>query len=291
MPLTPPLAARVLASGPGWSASDIVCTAGPADRPFEERHETFSIAAVTTGTFQYRTASGRAVLAPGGILLGNAGACFECGHDHGTGDRCLAFGFESAWLEDVVAAVPGARHPTFALPHLPPLPALMPLLAIAEAASQEGDATELEELAFRLAGAVAATLADGARPAPATSRRDERRISDALRRIEAEAHEPLALADLAREVGMSPYHFLRTFRQVVGMPPHQMVLRTRLHRAAVRLRTSGDPVSAIAFDAGFGDLSTFNRRFRRLMGCSPRAFRAGHGENAVRPTTDTKQEV
>ncbi len=54
---------------------------------------------------------------------------------------------------------------------------------------------------------------------------------------------------------MSPYHFLRTFRQVAGMTPHQFVLRTRLHRAAVRLRTSDEPISAIAFDAGFGDLS------------------------------------
>jgi AraC-like DNA-binding protein len=40
----------------------------------------------------------------------------------------------------------------------------------------------------------------------------------------------------------------------------------------VRLRTDNEPISAIAFDAGFGDLSTFNRRFRRVMGCSPRAY-------------------
>jgi AraC family transcriptional regulator len=124
---------------------------------------------------------------------------------------------------------------------------------------------------------VAATLADGAQPAAAPSRRDERRISDALCRIEGEAHEPLALADLAHEAGMSRYHFLRTFRQVAGMTPHQLVLRTRLHRAAVRLRTSDYSISTIAFDAGFGDLSTFNRRFRRLMGCSPGAWRAGSG--------------
>ena len=54
----------------------------------------------------------------------------------------------------------------------------------------------------------------------------------------------------------------------------EYVLRTRLHRAAVRLRTCDEPISTIAFDAGFGDLSTFNRRFRRLMGCSPGAYRA-----------------
>jgi AraC-like DNA-binding protein len=61
---------------------------------------------------------------------------------------------------------------------------------------------------------------------------------------------------------------------MTGMTPHQYVLRTRLHRAAVRLRLSDEPISAIAFDAGFNDLSTFNRRFRRIMGVTPGAFRA-----------------
>jgi AraC family transcriptional regulator len=149
----------------------------------------------------------------------------------------------------------------------------MPLLAAAEAARDDRDSDELEELALRVAGAVAATLADNGKRACSPSPRDTRRISDALRRIEAAADQPLALQDLARETATSPYHFLRTFRQVVGMTPHQFVLHTRLTRAAVRLRTTAEPISAIAFDAGFGDLSTFNRRFRRLMGCSPGAYR------------------
>jgi AraC family transcriptional regulator len=281
MPLTTPLAARVLASGPGWSVSDVVCTSGPHDRPFEERHEAVSIAVVTDGTFQYRSMNGKAVLAPGSLLLGNPGACFECGHEHGTGDRCLAFSLSPALLETVVAAVPGARNAPFAVPHLPPLSQLMPLLATAEVARETEDAAGLEELALRLAGAVATTLADAARPPPAPSPGDERRISRALRRIETHAHETLTLGELAREAGMSPYHFLRTFRRVAGVTPHQHVLRTRLHRAAVRLRTCSQPVSAIAFEAGFGDLSTFNRRFVRLMGCAPGAWRAGGGPRAL----------
>jgi AraC-like DNA-binding protein len=266
--------AHLLASGAGWRADDVVCGAGPRDRPFEEEHSGVCIAAVTAGTFQYRTTQGTAVLAPGALLLGNQRHCFECGHEHGTGDRCLSFHFSPAFFEAVAAAVPGARRLDFTVPRLPPLASLMPAIVAGEVARDEGDAGALEEVALALAGGVASALAGTRRPATAPTRRDERRISIALRRIEAEAHEPLPLAQLAGDAAMSPYHFLRTFRAVVGMTPHQYVLRTRLHRAAVRLRRTGEAISAIAFDAGFNDLSTFNRRFRRLMGASPGDYRA-----------------
>jgi AraC-like DNA-binding protein len=103
----------------------------------------------------------------------------------------------------------------------------------------------------------------------------ERRVSTALRRIEAVADAPLSLHDLADEAATSPYHFLRVFDALVGMTPHQFLLHTRLRRAAVRLRASDAPIATIAFDAGFNDLSTFNRRFRRVTGRSPGAYRAG----------------
>lgn len=264
----------MLASGAGWRVEDLVCTAGPRDRPFEERHDGMCVAAVAAGTFQYRSPLGSGLLAPGALLLGNDGHCFECGHEHGTGDRCLSFHFAPAFIEMVAAALPGVRRAGFAASHLPPLPALIPVVAAAEAAGVEGDPAQLEELALQFAGTALAAAA-GIRPAQsAPSRRDERRVAAALRRIEASAHEPMSLGDLAREASMSRYHFLRTFRVVTGLTPHQFTLRTRLHRAAVRLRRSGESISAIAFDVGFNDLSTFNRRFRRVTGLSPSAYRA-----------------
>lgn len=265
--------AQILTKGAGWQVQDIVCTHGPQDRPFEEQHANVSIAAVTAGTFQYRARQGAATLVPGSLLLGNAGACFECGHAHAVGDRCLAFHFTPAFFEAVASDVPGAKHTDFAAASLPPTDALVPLLAEAEVARDDRDSAALEELSLRLAGA-ALTLQTPAKRLTTPSARDERRITQAVRLIETAADAPLGLAALAREVGMSPYHFLRTFRRVTGMTPHQYILRMRMQRAASRLRQSREAITAIAYDAGFNDLSTFNHRFRRLMGASPRAYRA-----------------
>ena len=73
---------------------------------------------------------------------------------------------------------------------------------------------------------------------------------------------------------MSKYHFLRVFRRATGLTPYKFLLGVRMRRAAVKLRTSRLPVSQIAYDAGFGDLSTFNNQFRGLFGATPSRFRA-----------------
>jgi AraC family transcriptional regulator len=257
----------ILAAGSGWHVRDILCSAGPGARPFEEQHSSICIAAVLRGSFEYRTTQGSATMAPGAILLGNHGQCFECGHEHAPGDRCLSFLFEPSCFETILSAVPGARSATFPVARLPPLAALTPVIAAAELAEPNG----LEDVAFDLAGRVVSLLADGRQPT--VSHRDEKRISAVLRRIERDADQTLSLTELASEAAMSRYHFLRTFRDVVGLTPHQFILRTRLHNAAIALRRSARPVLDIALEAGFADLSTFNRRFRATMGITPSAYR------------------
>src|SRR5215472_18115363 len=86
---------HLLASGPGWRVEDVVCFAGPRDRPFEEQHSAVCVSAVTRGTFQYRSPDGRTTLVPGALMLGNPGACFECGHEHGS--AIVACRFISTW--------------------------------------------------------------------------------------------------------------------------------------------------------------------------------------------------
>lgn len=210
-------------------------------------------------------------MTPGSLLLGNARTCFECGHEHSSGDRCLSFQFSPEMLESVVADVPGAKHVEFDVPNLPARRELAALFADIEVACDEADANALEEIALRLAGA--ATTLSGSRIPAKISLRDEKRVAAAVGLIETHGEEHLSLSELADQAATSPYHFLRSFRAIVGMTPYQFLLRTRLHRAAVRLLATGDAISEIAFDVGFGDLSTFNRRFRTVMGQTPTGYR------------------
>jgi AraC family transcriptional regulator len=271
-----PLSAKLLASGIGWRVSDVLCTSGPRDPCYVEQHSAYSIALVTDGNFQYRTAQGSAFMTPGSLLLGNEGACFECGHQHTRGDRCLAFHFSPEVFESAAAATPGVTKATLGAPRLPPLPSVVGILAAAQALRDEdGEASEFQEVALRLAGAVHAALSGHASTSrrPPTAR-DERRVATALRHIDSRRGARLTLDELAAESAVSPFHFLRIFERVVGVTPGQYMLRTRLHRAAVRLRRTDDPIAAVALDCGFDDLSTFNRQFRRATGLNPGAYRA-----------------
>ena len=96
---------------------------------------------------------------------------------------------------------------------------------------------------------------------------------EAIRLVESDAARPLELKAMAAAAGMSKYHFLRVFRRLTGMTPHRYLISVRLRRAALALASSRRPVIAIALDAGFGDLSTFNKTFRAVFDLTPTQYR------------------
>jgi AraC family transcriptional regulator len=258
----------MLAEGDGWRVLDIICSAGPHDRPFEERHGWSSISIVMAGTFAYRTERGARLMSSGALMLGSFGQRFECSHQHGEGDRCLSFQFTREMFESI-ARDAGASHATFEHDRIPPLRALAPLTA--RAANAIGKPSMLEEIGLDLACSILQMSHSRER---ATTTRDRVRIADAIRHLETHYDERHTLAELASFARLSRYHFLRTFRDVAGITPHQWILRARLRGAAKRLAASEAPITEIAFDVGFEDLSNFIRSFRAEFGISPRAYRA-----------------
>lgn len=263
------LRANTLASGDGWTASDVICRAGPRDRPFEEQHSRTSVAIVIAGTFQYRTSAGRELMTPGSLLLGNAGDCFTCGHEHGIGDRCVSFSY--SW-EQCEAA--GVAAPRFRTPRLPPLRELTPLVAKAAELAAGAESAAFEEFGLQvLARAIEVERGTAPRSTDAEAS-SLARVTRVVRTIDEDPDAPHELSRLARMARLSPYHFLRVFEGLTGTTPHQYLLRMRLRRAAVRLRTEPSRVLEIALGCGFGDVSNFNRVFRAEFGVSPRTYRA-----------------
>ncbi len=260
---------KVIARGDGWQVTEIVCTSGPRDRPFVEQHANVNVAIVLAGSFQYSSAGRRELMTPGSIMLGNPGQCFECGHEHGTGDRCLSFSYHP----DFFAGVNGGTR-QFQTLRLAPMRTLSAVVARSSAALGE-QSTGWEDLSLELAVAVVANSTAGQpEPVPLSA---EARVTRAIRLIEHESHTGLPLATLAQEAGLSPYHFLRTFESLTGLTPHQYVLRTRLRHAAAKLADQAAPptrILDIALDCGFADISNFNRAFKSEFGMSPRAFRS-----------------
>jgi AraC family transcriptional regulator len=262
---------RPLAAGDGWSLHEIVCRAGPSDRPFEERHDGFSVSAVVGGNFTYRSDAGQQLLYPGALLLGNNGSCFECGHQHGIGDRCISLNMHEEQFSEIAAAATSTSRFRFSVPSLPPK--ALPIIAHMEALSCAPSLLRSEELALRIIERVIGLMASDRRAPAAPTGRETRRVIEAIRLVESEAARPLELKEMAAVAGMSKYHFLRVFRRLTGMTPHRYLISARLRRAALALASSRRPVIAIALDAGFGDLSTFNKTYRAGFGLTPTQYR------------------
>jgi AraC family transcriptional regulator len=272
---------RVFDAG-GLRISDIVCTSGPKDRPYEEAQGLASIAIVLSGTFSYRGDYGRVLMTPGSLLLGNAGRCFSCGHEHGEGDHCVAFFFAPELLERV-AADSGVCRTSFPTHRLPFTRATAPLIARAADAlapaplsglhTKRATSAALEEVAVGLASTVLSTHHEAR--LPKFTSRDGRRVAEVVRHMEGALDESHSLLALSKQAGLSPYHFLRVFRKLTGVSPHQFLLRLRLNAAAHRLRHGSQSVTEIAYAVGFEDLSNFVRTFRAEFGVPPSRYRGG----------------
>jgi AraC-like DNA-binding protein len=270
---------KLVAEGDGWTVEDIVCSRGPRDRRFEEQHGTFVIAIVTSGTFQYHSSgAGREVMmTPGSVLLGSPGQCFECGHEHGVGDRCLAFHFAADYFHAIAEGRDTRRAlRSFREPKLSPAQILSPIVTDACAALAGSRQVAWEELGIRLAARAFQMDGDSKAARSATSPAAIARITESVRLIEAHKGSDLTLVSLAKEADLSPFYFLRTFEAVTGTTPHQYMRRMKLRAAAVRLSSSETRIVDVALESGFGDVSNFNRAFRAEFGVTPTTYRLRH---------------
>ena len=272
----------VLRSG-SISVTDYRCSAGPADKPFVELHPGFSVSYVRTGSFGYRFRGKSFELVAGSILVGHPGDEFMCTHDHHVcGDECLSFQLAPALVETIGQGSKNRQTEIWRAGCVPPLPELMVVGELAQAAAEGTSDISLDEAGMLLAARFVTVVSGRKRKPPEARAYDRRRAVEAALWLDTHSREPIDLESAARHAGLSPFHFLRLFAKVLGVTPHQYLLRSRLRHAARLLTDDARPITDVAFDVGFADLSNFVRTFHRAAGVSPRGFRrAAKGDRKI----------
>lgn len=207
--------------------------------------------------------------------------------------------FPSGWAEEVARSLhstvakqledpegcSGTRVEFFTR-YMPHDTVVMPRVQTIRAAYKSGRAAEDAWLEERLRDVLAAMLRNergvaremASISAERAGTREElwRRLHRGRDFIHANSSTDIGLSDAARAACLSPYHFLRTFRQAFGVTPHQFLTQCRLARAKFLLERSELPITDICFDAGFLGVGSFTTLFHRSTGLPPRAWRVRH---------------
>jgi AraC family transcriptional regulator len=120
---------------------------------------------------------------------------------------------------------------------------------------------------------------------PETQSFYERAVQRALEHVVTHLDEALDLERLARHAALSPFHFHRIFRGMLGETPLALQRRLRLERAALQLLQTDTPVTTLALDAGYDTHEAFTRAFRQHYGYPPSELRKerAEGTSCARP--------
>src|SRR6266404_8852894 len=261
---------RTLLQRGSISVSDFRCSARPEDTPFVEQYACHSVSYVRKGSFGCRSRGRFFELVAGSILVGHPGDEYTCTHDHVCGDECLSFFLAPELVEAI-----GDRTEIWQIGSAPPLPELMVLGELAQAAACGRSDIGLDEVGQAFASRFVEVVSGRPRQPVRIAARDRRRAVETALWIDAHSHRQIDLEHAAGQAGISPFHFLRLFSSVLGVTPHQYLVRSRLRHAARLLADNDISITDVAYDVGFGDLSNFMRTFHRAAGVSPRRFREG----------------
>jgi AraC family transcriptional regulator len=99
-----------------------------------------------------------------------------------------------------------------------------------------------------------------------------KKLVRAVEYIQDQLDTDLTVSGIAQAVYMSPYHFMRLFKESTGQSPHQYVIEARVRKATELLTTGKLTISEAAHHVGFVDQSHLTRHFKRVFGMPPKTF-------------------
>jgi AraC-like DNA-binding protein len=244
--------------------------------PPEELALDYSVSFVEQGEFGMASRGHKEALRPGSVIFTRPEMHFRCTHPHAhPDDVCLCIAFlDRASAEEVVPPIaPSLKSKSWWFAPSASNRLAYLRLRLLRLLDGNADAIAIETVAAEM-------LRIGFGDPDSTGQRPYSghqlswymdRIELVLEVLDRECDQQHSLCSLSTRVNMSPFHFARVFRALVGKPPYRYLLELRLQRAAELLR-GGLNVTEACFQSGFNNLSHFSRRFRRQYGVQPSRF-------------------
>ncbi|MGO7897831.1 helix-turn-helix transcriptional regulator [Rhizobium ruizarguesonis] len=236
-------------------------------------HDAYAIHLHERGTMAFQYGQPQVALRPGNINVLAPGVVHMClpADEQALNYRCLFV--SPAFLQYAVLDPGATRLPLFERLLCPGDVELFHSLGSAHRRLEtDDDALEAETLLT--SGLTALAAYTGEQHVKTEAGREPRHVAIIREFLDANYDRHIALADLARLVGLNPVYLVRSFRSSVGLPPHAYQRQLRLSRARQVLR-SGTPPAEVAEMVGFADQSHLSRLFKQTTGVTPADYAKG----------------
>ena len=236
-------------------------------------HRTYSIGIVRGGQTAFFHHGITEIIQSGDIALINPNEVHACNPVEGHALTYYMLYIQPDLVHDIAVELTESQSqpPHFPAPIVQDAPLHGSLVELCQLIEAGQDDLEAETMLYETLLEVLQKYADFDTPLPAQTAKSSENIADAQQFLIDNLFEKISLEELADRSGLSPYHFLREFRKQYGIPPHTYQLQQRINEAK-RLLANGTPIAEAAAQVGFADQSHFTRKFKVLVGTTPRQY-------------------
>jgi AraC-like DNA-binding protein len=243
-------------------------------------HDTLSVGVVEQGqcTFYYR---GQLLkIGPGEIALIPAGVVHACNPQPNSGWTYRMFYVDPNWLRRLAEESTKSSWdiPNFSTPVVKNPPLFHSLAQLHTTIESQADKLEKESIIYTTFTQLITNFSDRT-PRPVKRYQESQSVKLALDYLTDNLTKNISLDELSSLTGFSAYHFLRVFRNTVGLPPHAYQTQLRINQAK-KLLADGEDIVQVAYETGFTDQSHFSNKFKRMVGATPRQYKLAQYVNA-----------